>query len=314
MLKLIILKLLGGLGNQMFIYAFYRSLLYSGIDCKIDVSWFEHFKMHNGYELNRIFNLNLNIAGKKEIRKYADINVGLMYRIKSRILVRHTQLVFGGHKAITYYEEVYGMDNVYLDGFWQSQKYFKVIEDEIRRNFIFPDKEIKKNSALNDLETNIKHNINSISLHVRRGDYLDKEIVGIKSVLRRILLGRSQSPKLGEVCNSGYYTKAIEYVESKITKPFYYVFSDDIDWCKSNLCLPKGRHSFVDINKNENSYLDMYLMSQCNHNIIANSSFSWWGAWLNSNDDKIVIAPDRWFQDGYSGDIVPDNWVKVSTT
>ena len=133
---------------------------------------------------------------------------------------------------------------------------------------------------------------NSVSIHVRRGDYL---------------------MEIGwDTCNLEYYNKAIKYIEQILPHCTFYVFSDDILWCMKNLT-NKYNFIYVDWNKGNDSWQDMYLMSQCKNNIIANSTFSWWGAWLNNNPQKIVITPSIWFNDRNPNDcdIIPDNWIKI---
>lgn len=301
----------GGLGNQMFIYAIFKKLSNGTKIVKMDMSWFKLTDMHNGYELEKIFGISFPIATFNEINKYADNKIGILHTLKRRLLKSNYQKDFSGHKAITFYQEVLNYKDVYLQGYWQSEKYFSTMEKKLRKEFCF-NFEIRNNSLKGtDFYENFLSCENKVSLHVRRGDYLSKRKGGAKGLARQLILGKE--PELGGVCTKDYYSNAIDLIENKTINSHYYIFSDDIEWCKKNLILPEKRYTFVDINKKEDSYLDMYLMSQCNHNIIANSSFSWWGAWLNSYDDKMVIAPDRWFQDGYSGDIIPEDWIRIST-
>lgn len=141
-------------------------------------------------------------------------------------------------------------------------------------------------------------NSNSISLHVRRGDYENN----------------SSAKRLhGGICTLNYYKQAIELVASRIKNPVFFIFSNDLKWARENLELEKYKQVLVNLNKGNNSYKDMYLMSKCKHNIIANSSFSWWGAWLNANPKKIVICPKRWYNNKRldSKDIVPESWIRI---
>jgi hypothetical protein len=133
---------------------------------------------------------------------------------------------------------------------------------------------------------------NSVSIHVRRGDYL-------QLINERLL-----------VCDSHYYERAIDEIARRIENPCFFIFSDDIEWCKIQFSyLPEK--TFIDWNRNFNSYKDMHLMSLCKYNIIANSSFSWWAAWLNNYPQKIVIAPRLWFNDRQDLSYVPPSWIKV---
>ena len=136
---------------------------------------------------------------------------------------------------------------------------------------------------------------NSISIHIRRGDYVND--INAKKIL-------------GDNCNLLYYQKAIEYIYSVITSPFFYIFSDEPEWVKNNFSFLENS-LIIDWNKGKDSWQDMMLMSHCKHNIIANSSFSWWGAWLNNNNNKIVIAPKKWFNTFEAPYIVPNEWIRI---
>ena len=189
--------------------------------------------------------------------------------------------------AIIYDSTFYNLDNVYLSGYWQSEKYFSKSKDAIRKTYTFPQLTGTENLLAKDdiLKSN------SVSLHVRRGDYL-------------------KSKDLGGVCTTEYYKKAIDYISMKIDNPKFFIFSDDILWCENNLEVEDAR--YINFNKGKDSYQDMHLMSLCKHNIIANSSFSWWGAWLNSNKNKIVISPKIWFKNRNisTNDLLLEEWIK----
>ncbi len=180
---------------------------------------------------------------------------------------------------------------IYLDGYWQSEKYFAEIEGIIRRELIIQPAAVSKCSVAASLQGS-----QSVSLHVRRGDYVHNPIV------------RNVHP----VCSATYYDQAVKYIAERVSNPHFFIFSDDIAWCRENLNFSYPVN-FVTHQYPVENYLDMYLMSKCCHHIIANSSYSWWGAWLNSNPDKIVVAPHQWFSDPRlsSADIVPAGWVKL---
>jgi hypothetical protein len=180
-------------------------------------------------------------------------------------------------------------NNSYLVGLWQSDKYFKDYAQQIRQDLVLKENASAKNAELlNKIAAQ-----NAVSLHVRRGDY-------------------ATYPHLQTLGPLGpdYYKKALELIKSRVKKPVFYIFSDDPDWCKQNLNL--GR-DFVFVDHNSKGFEDLRLMSSCKHHIIANSSFSWWGAWLNPNTDKIVVAPSPWFIDpGFdTSDFVPADWLRV---
>tara|TARA_R110000851_G_scaffold267748_1_gene420235 strand:- start:6276 stop:7055 length:780 start_codon:yes stop_codon:yes gene_type:complete len=171
-------------------------------------------------------------------------------------------------------------DGMYLEGYWQSHKYFGHNRDLILNLFSIPE----KHKAYIDSKYEFKKP--TVAIHVRRGDYVD-------------------IPHAHPLCSLSYYNAAIE--NFKELDCAYMVFSDDLDWCKLNF---PPSYTFVD----ESDYISLYMMSLCDHNIIANSSFSWWGAWLNTNDHKKVIYPKQWFGEMYPGDIsdrIPSNWVGV---
>ncbi len=287
---MIIVNILGGLGNQMFQYALYRSLLEKKNDVKYDLSGFGNYELHNGYELNRLFNITENIATKEECTSLKDSNT-FLGKVKKKVFgSKKTHVI---DKDFKFDPSVFELNQAYLDGYWQSEKYFTSIEDIIRKEFTFklPMQDPRNKEIVEKMKTT-----NSVSLHVRRGDYVTNP---------------SAAKVHGNICTLDYYEKAIKLVNNKVQDPVFFVFSDDIEWAKENLNIEHAE--YIDWNKGENSYLDMQLMSNCKNNIIANSSFSWWGAWLNSNKEKTVIAPSRWFNDPSlnTKDIVPNNWLKI---
>lgn len=181
-------------------------------------------------------------------------------------------------------------DNSYLHGYWQCERYFAHISDEIRRAFTFKTPPSPENLSMAKQISDS----NAISLHVRRGDYVTLDAHG--------------------VCSQAYYLAALEKLAPFLKgEPTIYVFSDDPQWSKDNLKLPYQK-KVVDINGPEGDYEDMRLMSQCQHNIIANSSFSWWAAWLNQSPDRLVVGPARWFANPAlkNPDILPSDWLGVS--
>lgn len=286
--QLIIIKIIGGLGNQMFQYAFYRSLKEDYKDIKADTTFYQKYISHNGYELERIFTkIVVEYANSEEIEKISDNKPSFVNRVRRRLI--------GLHK--THYREIYrgynrgievNADGKYFEGYWQSEKYFISIKNIIQNDFTFSPLADEKNIALSELI----NEVNSISIHVRRGDYLENSLYS-------------------NICNKEYYEKSIRYIQNSFDQRSFFVFSDDIEWCKINLDI-QDDVQYIDWNKGSESYIDMQLMSMCKHNIIANSSFSWWGAWLNSNPDKIVMAPKRFLNSKNDlVDIIPDGWIKI---
>jgi Glycosyl transferase family 11. len=289
-----IVRITSGLGNQIFQYAFYRALKQNVPDTKMDISEFNYRKHHYGYELEKIFNIVPNYANRKERNALADVSKHWLSEVRRKYfkiklncsgeLIRENII---GHQ---FHPELTNAHNSYFQGFWQSEKYFINIAGQLRTELTFKQTPNKENQSVIDEIIRC----NSVSIHIRRGDYIKK---------RRI-------DAVGSVCTLAYYKQAIEYIKSKTESPRFFVFSDEIDWVKDNLNIENAY--FVDINRGENSFRDMQLMSLCNHNIIANSSFSWWGAWLNSHPNKIVVAPSVWFRDTDMPDILPKNWIQIT--
>ncbi len=287
---MLIIAVVGGLGNQMFQYAFYRNLEQRERKVKIDIrsSWKDGEDSHDKYELNRIFLLRTDIATMED-RKIYHVNNNLISRLKRKIFHTKTQYYsFRLEETISFSEKFFHMEDMYIYANYQSEKYFENITEVIRRDYAFDPITVKNTLFFEQIK-----NTNSVSIHIRRGDYL-------------------RNADLKDVCTLSYYKNAIQEICRRITHPTFFIFSNDIPWCKENFPLEKA--IFVTGNTGRNSYRDMQLMSYCKHNIIANSTFSWWGAWLNANPNKIVIAPDKWFN-GVDGtkDIIPERWIKVQT-
>lgn len=260
---MIIIKLLGGLGNQMFQYAAGKSLAN-----KLETSLFLDLSFYN-----QIFDKNTE---RKYELNYFNLKVSKLSNFQNKIIN------WGANKNIfvnKYNEKNINFDknfftlkgNLVLNGYFQSEKYFHNIEKLVRKDFGFRNKINKKAKKL---LKKIKAT-NSVSLHIRRGDYLTNKA----------------ARKTHGVCSTTYYKKAAEKITTMINRVVFYVFSDDIDWCRNNL---KFINNIVFVENNKN-WEDLKLMSICKHNIIANSSFSWWAAWLNKNKKKVVIAPKKWF-------------------
>jgi len=283
-----IIRFLGGLGNQMFQYAFYKAMKKKYTNVSVDLASYKTDRSHNGYELEKLFDLTL--------KKTNSFSAGI-YNIENQKKLHKTiRNIFNLRK---YYEEekkYYSFDpNVFADnkkryyyGFWQNQQYFLTSEKEIRKDFTFKPPTDPKNISILD---KINYT-NSISIHIRRGDYVNH-------------------PSFGGICEQEYYQKAIRYIKDCIENPSYFIFSNDIDWCIENLHMEDAE--FISWNTGKSSYIDMQLMSSCKHNIIANSSFSWWAAWLNNHSDKIVIGPERWLQDEEfdTSTLMPTSWIRL---
>jgi len=290
---MIITKLIGGLGNQMFQYAAGRRAAYvNNTSLKLDIAGYENQVgiTPRKYMLH-IFNIEENFASINEINKSKQNT--FIQKILKKIYPVFINKLYIREKGHNFDPDILNVnDNAYLDGYWASEKYFEDIEDIIHKEFTFKNKPDEINKAVIDKMTHC----DSVSIHIRRGDYVNDK----------------KTNQYHGICNLNHYYQSVEYITNKIKSPHFFIFSDDINWAKQNLHL-KFPYVFVDHNIGKKDYEDMRLMSECKHNIIANSSFSWWGAWLNQNPNKIVIAPKKWFNDKSinTKDLIPDLWIKI---
>ena len=247
----------GGLGNQMFEYAFFLAMRNRGHNVVLDTSYYGFLRMHNGYELDRVFGIREETVNRHGLHV-------LLLRFMNKFPLPSYYLV----DHLEYSSRFLESSHRYIKGYWQDERYFKDIEATVREVFQF--KGIDRFNL--DLAKEMQA-CNSVSVHIRRGDY---------SSFGMTLIGED------------YYKRAIEYISNEIDSPVFYFFSDDENAAKSIAEKMNVVCRYMTNNINEDSYKDMFLMSHCQHNIIANSSFSWWGAWLNGNNEKVVIAPAMW--------------------
>lgn len=289
----LIVKFNGGLGNQMFEWAIARSLEKStGIPTFMDMTFFQR-RYARPYELD-VFSMDV----KKVQGFWSNVKLDTIWRFRRRLKgKRFLGTYIYEEPCFEFDENVFKVKpNTYIYGFFQSEKYFKNVEKELREDFKFKPVPDEQNQAVIDKI----NSTNAISLHIRRGDYVQKK--------------RFQNKYA--TCSLDYYKRGVEYIVNKVEQggetPTLFIFSDDKEWVKENLNLPY-ECVFVDNNSGSKSYEDLRLMSLCKHNIIANSSFSWWGAWLNNNPDKVVIAPQKWFNDEkvVQTDVIPQSWVRL---
>lgn len=285
----IIVKFNGGLGNQMFQWAYARAIAYKfNMDMYFDMSFFEK-SYSRPFELG-IFGLKPN----KIVDNSDKFKMNVIWKFRKFF---HEKAFMGMN---FYAEPHFEYDKkllllppeTYVEGFFQTEKYFQSIPELIRKDFKFKNELDERNKAIADDMAAC----NSISLHIRRGDYVQKK--------------RYQDTYA--TCSLEYYKKAVSMITQGHNDTKLFVFSDDIPWVKENLEL-SFKTTYVDFNTGENSYKDMQLMSLCKHNVIANSSFSWWGAWLNDNHGKMVIAPKKWFKDDSinQSDVIPKSWIRI---
>jgi hypothetical protein len=287
---------MGGLGNQMFQYAAAKSLAINRkTPLKIDLSFLleNHLAQeftYRKYELNK-FALNIEPIGKNELDKFLGKtkSSGLSHKLKNLI----NPYIIYEESNLDFDPSVLNLSsNTYLDGYFQSEKYFFNISDQIKIDFAFVGTLNGNNiKAIQKIKTS-----NSIAVHVRRSDYITN----------------LSSSHFHGVCPLEYYENAINYLKQKLEFPLFFFFSDDMEWTRENFKNLDNK-VFVDINNSEAGYDDLRLISHCKHQIIANSSFSWWGAWLNDNPRKIVIAPKKWFA-AYQvklSDRFPADWILI---
>ena len=283
---------MGGLGNQLFQYAFVEKLKSMGKDVKVDLSIYEDTPEGTTVR-DSIYDM---LNTKYEIATQEEIDSLFKRDIWSKIWRRISK------NANAYYEnepsykpEILKRTSGYLVGYWQSEKYFKDMRSRIVEAFDLS--EMMKNGdavILDDRESNTE----SVALHIRGGDYLNKLNVGT----------------FGGICTKEYYCKAIEYIAQKIKNPKFYIFTNDKEYAKTivDAVLDSAGESisyqFVEGNNESHAYLDLVLMSKCKHHILANSSFSWWGEYL-SDQSGIAIAPSKWTNDSDNKDIYRNNWV-----
>ncbi len=288
-----IVQINGGLGNQMFQYAFYLAMLYRGEAVKADISEYARYNQHNGYELEKIFGIKMDIADWKESLSCGAPRKDFIHRMLRKLGLKRPgerYIHLDGAGAVSYQPDLLDRlpDSCYLEGYWQSEKWFDSVREEVRHSFRFSE------TGLDDTNRKLLEQIgkaNSVAVHVRRGDY-------------------THIPLYQNICTlDGYYKPAIDFIKEREEDLLFFVFSNDIPWCRENLEL---KHAvYVDHNSGPSSYRDMHLMSSCKHNIIANSTFSWWGAWLNDNPHKIVLTPSRFLNTGAEEDIIPQSWIRI---
>ena len=276
-----LIKMIGGLGNQMFIYAFYLQMRKRFPGTRVDLSDMRHYHAHNGYELDRVFGISdREFCIAKPLKKVLEF---LFFKV---ILERKQNL-----ETMEAFTKPYAYPFLYFKGFYQSERFFKDVEGEVRQAFAFDLN--KANAESQTLARQIQENPHAVSLHVRRGDYMEPKFY----------------KRYGTVCSQAYFQRAVEMMLAQVPQAHFYIFSDDVEWVQQNLRLPRA--TVVSCNRGADSWQDMMLMSLCRHNIICNSTFSWWGAWLNANPEKRVIAPSRWLADTDMPYIIPETWIKV---
>ncbi|MFT4599938.1 MAG: hypothetical protein ACI857_000105 [Arenicella sp.] len=290
---MIIIKLYGGLGNQLFQWAFGKALSNKqGTNVKFDTSSYLSDDLRN-FELSNLIG-DVQIASDREIKESRKENnpAALLNRkVRSAVLPYYKRDIVC-EKTYLFDEELLEKANPkgYFDGYWQNAHYFESMSPEILKMIRFPS---SHNKIFLDLRKEFQRN-DITSIHVRRGDYAN----------------HPELLKIHGLCSAEYYSKAISIIQEKQPNSTFYVFSDDIDWCKLNLT---SSADLKYIDGTETMYEDLELLTLASNNITANSSFSWWGAWLNQNESKTIISPIKWFDQATIdfSEIVPKSWIKI---
>lgn len=278
---MVIIEVAGGLGNQLQQYALYRKFVSMGVEARLDVSWFDKVQMmekerakgksetavvtKRELELRHFDRLAFEACNKEDKEKLIGSD-GITGKIRRKCF---PFTVHWFHESKMYHPEILEFDNMYLSGYFACEKYYGNILTDLRKKIRFP----KSGNSLNDQMASEMQNCQSVSVHIRRGDYLKPE----------------NAAMFGNICTDAYYEKAMEIVRQQVPDAHFYIFSDDVSYAQKKYV--GEEYTIVDINHGRDSFYDMWLMSLCKHNICANSTFSFWGARLNGNEEKIMIRP-----------------------
>ena len=293
----------GGLANQMFQYAFFQTVCkLNNYELFLDLSWFDNSEVEQWnidskkiktccFQIN-VFESNHNIFNMHDTtylfhKRYPGYKNFILRKIYNQIekLKPYHKKVFISQKSKLYDEKLLKIkSNSHVTGFFQHHQYLNLNRVSILNGFKF--KKENQNQDFLDLKNRFV-NCKSISVHVRRGDYVG----------------------LNHACSINYFNSAIQYIMSKVKNAEFFIFSDDIDWCKTHLSF-QSAPNFIDDKYDLEDYHELMLMKYCKHNVISNSSFSWWGAWLNENPNKIIIYPDK-IKETLNKDLCVESWIEL---
>ena len=270
---MIIIQVAGGLGNQLQQYALYRKFVRMGKEARLDLSWFDEVKQNNGEAKVTSRNLELTCFDRlvyetctREEKEKLTGSDGLSGKLRRKLL---PSTIHWFHESKMYHPEILSFEDMYLSGYFACEKYYSDILYDLREKIQFP----PSDNPLNPELAQEMRECASVSVHVRRGDYLNEE----------------NRAMFGNICTDAYYRKAMELIKEEVPDAHFYLFSDDISYVEQKY---QGEEfTVVDINHGKDSFYDMWLMSNCKHNICANSTFSFWGARLNGNEGKIMVRP-----------------------
>jgi hypothetical protein len=295
--NVVVARLIGGLGNQMFQYAAGRALaLRCGATLRLDLSGFATYPKRR-YELGD-FPICATAASEADLARFGlrpEAQFGWRRRVRGLLPFKAKPWASPTYRERHFHFDARVVDlraPIYLDGFWQTERYFSDFADTLRLEFC-PAAPLESENAAVAAQIDAT---SAVSLHVRRGDYVDEADIN----------------RFHGVCSLGYFRAAVQYFHERVGSIHLFVFSDDQGWSRRNLLLGLPT-TFVDANSSNRGFRDMQLMARCSHHIIANSSFSWWGAWLNPSPAKIVVAPRRWFgaSTNDTRDLLPEAWVRL---
>lgn len=309
---MVIIQLAGGLGNQMFQYALYLQLKSLGREVKIeDVSAFVQDAQRE--PALAPFGIHYDRPTKKELEKMLDSSMLPWHRVRRKLFGRHKKSYFEESKL--FIPEVLTWDDIYLEGYWQSLRYFQDVEEQVRQAYNtdrlishLQSADLWRKSAEQYLDE--INNTCSISVHVRGGDYLTPENQAL----------------FGGICTKAYYIEGMRLMREKYPGCRFFLFTNDRTWAMQQLAKDQGKRAeaqesvdglFSDITwidlpqAGDNDYTEFVLMSRCKHHILANSSFSWWASYLNPNPEKFILAPERWLNNVDSHDFYRADMHKI---
>lgn len=281
---MIIVKIQGGLGNQLFQFAFAHEMARRDADVYLDDRLYTRKQVHAGFQLREHVQLPFPIASRQELDRLKLASNWQVHRFLWQFHPSYRRRVVLEDQT-RFSPDYLEHRDVFYDGYWQDERYFRNARDDVRRAIAA--------TALDDQNHALREQIRgveAVSVHVRRGDYL-------------------KVPNFAGICDLAYYERALAYVRERVPHAEFFVFSDDPTWCRENLSLPDA--TYVDHNTGSRAMYDLLLMAACKHNIIANSTFSWWGAWLDDRDEKVVVAPTRWFNQPDREMILPAAWKRL---
>ena len=284
---MIVVKLTGGLGNQMFQYAAGRALANRHqTQFLLDIRGFEKQSLRE-FALDRL-SIHANVASENDMRQWPD------WSRKPAAWLQKIGISTNRYKQPSFaFDPRWNAlsDNTLLEGYFQSERYFLEIQFILKREFLLKSTLLGVNRDIEKLTTSTE----SVMIHIRRGDYVSNP----------------KALKTHGLCSLTYYENAIEHIRSKVKDPKFFIFSDDPDWTRTHLSL--GDQATYIAGNADAPEIDLCLMTRCKHFIVANSSFSWWGAWLGGDEQSIRIAPRPWFDKATFDeiDLIPNAWITL---